>query len=761
MATSARLDADPGRDAMYLLRAVTPSGGVAIDGGAGFEERSRLHRRALLAVVLLSIVVSAALVGGFPAGRSTEPPPSGHALASKDALSSLPLAAQGVASAAVGADIAGYRVGVARAGLQAENPAQRLRLRFGGDGVQIRSGADEVSLSLAGIGYGGSLRPAGAATPAANENRVLYQRAGVTEWFANGPLGLEQGFTLARAPGRSAGPLTLSMKLSGNMSATLTGGGQAVVLSHLHGASLRYTGLIATDAREQRLDAWLELRAGRLVLRVDTRDARYPVRIDPLVQRARGASPAGRTKGEEAGEFGTSVALAANGDTALVGAPWGDKYHGQAWVFTRSGSTWTQQAELNGTGTGPGIEFGATVALSADGNTALIGHGTQETERFEGEAWVFTRSGSTWTQQATIPSPEPDRAFSTNFGTNVDLSGDGNTALIAMPIEGGASWVFTRSGSTWSQQHRFGGVGYRAGGALSFDGNTVLFSAIPVTEDKTTTGSAAVFTRDEEGVWTRQSGTLEPSGSEGIEYGDSFGPVEALSGDGNTAIVRGSNSGGRGAVWVFTRSEGVWTQQGEKLTGGAPFGFGESGVALSSDGNAALIGGGGGDEWLFTRAEGLWTQEGEMQHVLGGEDVGSGQSQALSSEGGETVLVGRREANKLTGVAPVFARTGPTWTQQAELTGRGAPEVKKLAPKKGPASGGTSVTITGLGFIGATTVDFGSTGAHFKVNSPQSISAESPPGVAGSVAVTVTTPNGTSALNSGDLFTYTSPKVKK
>ena len=98
------------------------------------------------------------------------------------------------------------------------------------------------------------------------------------------------------------------------------------------------------------------------------------------------------------GEFGYSVALSADGNTALIGGDRDNGEVGAAWVFTRSGSTWTQQgAKLTGSGEIGAGAFGDSVALSADGNTALIG-GYRDNEGV-GAAWVFTRSGSTWTQQ--------------------------------------------------------------------------------------------------------------------------------------------------------------------------------------------------------------------------------------------------------------------------------------------------------------------------------------------------------------------------
>ena len=91
---------------------------------------------------------------------------------------------------------------------------------------------------------------------------------------------------------------------------------------------------------------------------------------------------------------GFAVALSADGNTAIVGGPNDQTSGGAVWIFTRSGAGWTQQgSKLVGTG-----GFGVSVALSADGNTAIVG-GPNDGSDLNGAAWIFVRSGSTWTQQ--------------------------------------------------------------------------------------------------------------------------------------------------------------------------------------------------------------------------------------------------------------------------------------------------------------------------------------------------------------------------
>ena len=112
--------------------------------------------------------------------------------------------------------------------------------------------------------------------------------------------------------------------------------------------------------------------------------------------------------------FGVSVALSGDGDTALVGGPGDNGRVGAAWVFTRSGSSWTQQGPklLASDEVGEG-HFGGKVALSADGTTALIGG--RGDGGLSGAAWVFTRSGSTL-EPAGPQAPGPEANGAADFG---------------------------------------------------------------------------------------------------------------------------------------------------------------------------------------------------------------------------------------------------------------------------------------------------------------------------------------------------------
>src|SRR5205085_10398375 len=133
-----------------------------------------------------------------------------------------------------------YGVKAGRGGLEAGNPAQQLRVSFGRSGPSVRAGSTHVGLGLAAVGLGDAPSRTLASTPAARANGVTYSLPGLSESYTNGPLGLEQGFTIARPPARdAAGPLTIAVALSGNVRAALAGGGGSVTLSHARGPTLR------------------------------------------------------------------------------------------------------------------------------------------------------------------------------------------------------------------------------------------------------------------------------------------------------------------------------------------------------------------------------------------------------------------------------------------------------------------------------------------------------------------------------------------
>ncbi len=298
-----------------------PDGGsavvVAVPRARGHLRLGRAFRlvpAGCVLVVLLALVAAAA--GGGLGGGS-------RGLAARAAGSrgtgwqSVPLAARGPVSAGLGAVEPGYRVHRAGGGLLAVNGAQRLRARFAPGAVAVSSGGGWFGLRLVGVGLGGSLRTVGSVVPVARGNRVSYVRPGVREWYANGPLGLEQGFTVARPAGNRGGVLRLSMALSGDLRASLSGGARGLLFARAGRTVVAYRDLVAADARGRALPAWLELGRGRVEIRVAVTGAAFPVRIDPLAQQAKLTASDGATNNW----LGSSVAVSADGSTVVAGAP--------------------------------------------------------------------------------------------------------------------------------------------------------------------------------------------------------------------------------------------------------------------------------------------------------------------------------------------------------------------------------------------------------------------------------------------------------
>lgn len=348
---------------------------------------------------------------------------------------------------------------------------------------------------------------------------------------------------------------------------------------------------------------------------------------------------------------GWSVSLSGDGNTAIIGGYQDNGFDGAAWVWTRVAGIWVQQgSKLTGSGaTGSfGAEQGYSVSISADGQTAIVG-GFGDAGGL-GAAWIWTRNGGIWTQQGTklVGSGAVGAA---NQGSSVSLSADGNTALVGGDRDNndlGAFWVWTRSG----------------------------------------------------GVWTQQGTKLVGSGSVGsmIYQGHSL----SISADGNTAIVGGiGDNFFKGAAWIWTKSQGVWTQQGAKLVDSDPFlnEFQGYSVSISGDGNTAIVGapfefGGAGTTGaarIWTRNGEVWSQDGT--ELLGSDATGLGQGFAVAlSSDGNTALVG--SPFDFDGVGDIGAAW--TWTRKAGIWTQSGP--KLVGPGAvGYAQQGASVSLSGDG----------------------------------------------------------------
>jgi uncharacterized protein (TIGR03437 family) len=535
-------------------------------------------------------------------------------------------------------------------GFTAQNAGQNLKLTFGSSEARLVHGDAAVALRLVGFGRAGRLRQPYAPLISSAKNRVEYRRGALTEWYINDASGLEQGFTLSAPPASGNGPLEIALRMNGALHPKLQSSSEIELLDSQGRATLRYGDLKAWDARGQRLNSRLSVEGDDEVrLIVEDAGAVYPVTIDPTVTQIV-LTP---SDGASSARFGQSVAI--SGNTAVVGASWEGGLIGAAYIYVFAGGTWGQTAKLTASDGVNGDQFGSSVSL--DGQTVIIG---APFNSGQGAAYVFTGSGSSWTQQAKLTAP--DEAAGAQFGISVGVSG--TTAVVGASASAsgeGSAYVFTASAGAWSQQAKLTAAdatsGDQFGVSVSISGTTVVAGA-PV--NAASQGAAYVFIGSGT-AWTQQAKLTSADAA----AGDRFGAAVAVSGD---SVLAGAPSKGGtftaiGAAYTFARTGSTWNQQVklESSDGGGAFGYS---VALS--GTTAIVGEIDdsqliGAAFLFVRSGSNWTPQATL--TASGTDQ-FGTSVAVS---GSTALIGAPMNNSQQGTAYFFEQSGITWTQQAKV----------------------------------------------------------------------------------------------
>lgn len=378
----------------------------------------------------------------------------------------------------------------------------------------------------------------------------------------------------------------------------------------------------------------------------------------------------------QGGSFGATVALSADGNTLVAGAPAessnasgvnGNQADtsvfgaGAAYVFTRTTGTWAQQAYIK-----PVLEvlqpstfFGSALALSADGKTLAVGSpgeynglNTPNQINFGGAVHVYARNNDTWTVHSRVTSSEAED--SDRFGTQLAISGDGQTLAVGAPHRKGflapdalhpsgryvssvgAAYVLTRNGATWTQQAALKPpvIEYTAFGtalALSTDGNTLAVGAPGYTDavtprpvsppDTAAPGTVYTFHR-QVGQWSQQT-LLKPTISEKLE---GFGRTLAMSADGRTVAV--------GAPAEMSKAVGI---------NGDP-----------TDNSARLA----GAAYLFTQNGNAWSQRAYLKASNTASHIDFSQAIALSADGNTLAIASRSEATSATDPNTVQTGTG-------------------------------------------------------------------------------------------------------
>lgn len=434
-------------------------------------------------------------------------------------------------------------------------------------------------------------------------------------------------------------------------------------------------------------------------------------------------------------KFGWELALSADGNTLAVAAFYEDSSavgvdgnqlddsaleSGAVYVFACTGNSWAQQAYVKASNTGAEDAFGLGVALSGDGNTLAVGAAGEDSNATgiggdqadnsatnSGAVYVFTRTGTTWVQQAFIKASNAETYDV--FGTAIALSADGNTLAVSAVGEdsnasgvgggeanntvsgSGAVYVFTRASGAWSQRAYVKSSSPRHGdgfgGSLALNASGQLLAVGAQHEDGPNDAipeSGAVFVFALTGASWAQEAYLKASNA-GV--GDYFGFWLALSADGTTLAVTApderSNATGingnqaddssieTGAVYVFSRVGSSWTQQAyvKASNAEAKDGLGYS-VSLSADGDTMAVGAvhedsnatgidgpqtdnsayGSGAVYEFARSGSTWTQRAYIKatNTTGADFFGSWVN--LSADGSVLAIGGWGEDSGATGV---------------------------------------------------------------------------------------------------------------
>jgi hypothetical protein len=646
----------------------------------------------MLLATLASAALALAAAGGVIAARGSHVSPQiGSSVGRREQLS---VAARLAVSRGLGADLGGYRLERSSAGFLARNSRQGLTASFDSNGATISVGGGvHASIALQAVGSGASLHGVGLARPIARGNRVEYRRAGATEWFANGPAGVEQGFTVSRAPaGVERGKLTFALNISGTLEARPGSDGSLTLVGTGGRAVLRYGDLSVTDARGRMLPSRLTVQQGHVSITVDARGARYPLTVDPLL-----SSLAELYASDGAKEDQLGSAIAASDGTVVVGEPLdmvaGHVRAGAAYVFTEGAGGWataTQTAKLVASNAANEEGFGGAVAIS--GATIVVGAPGRESGSGAdaGGAYVYSEPAGGWgakaeqTQAAELINSEDVALY--EFGISVAITGEtivvgapfyrnyaeGN---LAPPADGGA-FVFQEPAGGWADEKNAEEsqtatlVPQETEADVEADGHFGQSVAIGVNgaeqavvvgapvepvgseADKYQHGTVLIFTKPAGGWAGLRHPQARLTASDGTEFAN-LGESVSISGHVIAAGAPRAEVGSvkQGATYVFTAPAGGWDSEPEqtqvaKLTtlGGVEGDqFGES-VAI--EGSTVVTGGALKNVSLFAMPSSGWAGE------LNPSDEFAGKIYAVGLSGGDA-LMGAGEAEPPAGTGAV------------------------------------------------------------------------------------------------------------
>ena len=568
------------------------------------------------------------------------------------------------------------------------NPVQRLDARIDRNGVRMTTANGfTLSMRLTHYGFNGNLQTPKSTRASINGVRVeVHHDPGLSEWFINTPLGIEQGFylkrgchdpaTVSESPTQSN--FELHFKIGGDLIPAPTADG--LDFTDATGrVQMRYNQLLAFDANDQILPARFQFSGNRLRILVETAGARFPVTIDPIFSSQQSLSASDAAAEDQ---FGDSVAIDA--DTIVIGAPLVNAGlatdAGAVYVFVRDPSTgvFTEQQKLMASDAAAEDNFGSAVGI--DGHTIVVGapQANLGIATDTGAVYVFTRdpavANNPWTQQQKLTAV--DAATNDFLGFSVHV--EGHTLLAGAPGKNagtanaaGAAYVFTRDPDDlavpWTQQQKLSAAVAAAedqfGSSVSLYGNTIVVGA-PLVNLATVfdAGAVYVFTRDQStflNPWVQRQKLIATNPGAGDQLGAS------VSIDANTLLAGApqadfAGSFNSGEVYIFTRSSASANfSQKQILRARIAGSESQFGLSVWVDGATALIGAPGtrsftatdaGAAYLFVREalSGDWRQQ---QEFAGSNPAALAEFGAAVGLDAATAIIGSAKRNQATSTA--------------------------------------------------------------------------------------------------------------
>jgi hypothetical protein len=350
--------------------------------------------------------------------------------------------------------------------------------------------------------------------------------------------------------------------------------------------------------------------------------------------------------------FGSNVAIA--GPVAVVGAADADKFQGAAYVFERENGVWVERARLVASDRHPFdfSEFGENVKIS--GNTIAIGAPGDRDET--GAVYIYQKTGNQWTEQVKLTAnDETVGAFfagSIALSQNMLVSG-AESGLVSSGVEAGAAYVFRRTGNSWTQEAKLiasyptDQANFGSGAAIIND-DTIAVGA----GSAQGTGVVYIFKRLG-GVWSEQSQLLPSSPEAGQGFGDDIG----ISGD--SLVVGAPFAATTGAAYVYRRAGSAWEEEARLVPPETQARLFATRVAISG---LTLVAGApftdsgtkeGGSAWVFQRAGNTWVTKAKLKAPDATPNDNFGGYVAID---GKTILIGAEQAN-----APAGANEGAAY----------------------------------------------------------------------------------------------------